>query len=204
MLFFFSFLLSWTVLIKHWAFVCFIWQDMVWPISCSADNRRDWKNNSRRVTPGLNPTRQQRRNNGTRTYGQTKAQTHMQEHTRMQKKKMGGCVHVFCKLCILCILLAILGITRDVYYLRDKGTLCQDSGSAKEFAARYLCVFETCSRAHTPSPPLPSPWSNFLSRLSLGSLHSTGASSSWGGVPFSIKNSLHLAFLKHQPPPPFQ
>lgn len=113
----------------------------------------------------------------------------MQARIHTRNNSRGGCIYVFCKLCIL---LAILGITRVVYYLRDKGLFARTQEVHRNLLPDISVFLKLLSSPHLPL--LPSPWSNFLSRLSLGSLHSTGASSSWGGVPFSIKKLPPFAF----------
>lgn len=81
---------------------------------------------------------------------------------------------------MLYVLLAILGITRVVYYLGDKGLFGGTQEVQRNSLPDISVFLKTLALRPTPPPPppLPSPWSNFLCRLSLGSLHSTGASSS--------------------------
>lgn len=97
-------------------------------------------------------------------------------------------VRVFCKLCILP---AILGITWVVYYLSDKGVSARTQEVQRNLLPISLC-FLNCFGAHASFHP------NSMEQLPLraepGSLHSTGASSSWGGVPISIKKLPPFAF----------
>lgn len=159
---------------------------MVWPISYGADNSNREKTTAIGTREASNPTGQQIK----QWVAQTSKQRQKHTFEYMYTKTEGGCIHVFCKLCIL---LAILGLTPVVYYLRDKGLL----GRTQEVQRNLLPDISVFLKlALEPTPPLPSPRSNFLSRLSLGSLHSTGASSSWGGVPFSIKNPSICLFPK--------
>lgn len=70
---------------------------------------------------------------------------------KKKKKQRGGWVHVFCKLCIL---LAILGITRVVYYLRDKGLFARTQEVQRNLQ-QDISVFLKLALEPTPPPPSP-------------------------------------------------